>query len=317
MAAFVLGEQYWQIIFAGAVFGVVLARLLERTQRTHLLTVLRLFEQAQKGKVSTAGLASERAAIQRAFESSSLPPLLLRARVDMGDLQLQHAIGNGTFGRVSTALWFNHLSEEEDVKGSGGGMTGGIEGGGDGDTEPEARLVAVKLLHQHHLTHQVLHRIVRAAELELSLPRHPNVVAMLGASWSVDSARVQLISEYCSGGSLNQALESGSVAHWSTADKLRMAREIAEGLMFLHEHLVIHRDLKPDNILLMKGAGGGGGSGSSDGSSGATLSPKIADFSESRLEAKERTMTHSRGTLLFAPPEVRRLDCVRVWPLAL
>jgi serine/threonine protein kinase len=49
--------------------------------------------------------------------------------------------------------------------------------------------------------------------------------------------------------------------------KFRIAEGIVDGVAYLHSHRVVHRDLKPDNILLY----------------GSTLIPKISDFGLSKV----------------------------------
>ncbi|MCB9756362.1 MAG: protein kinase [Myxococcales bacterium] len=60
-----------------------------------------------------------------------------------------------------------------------------------------------------------------------------------------------LTMEFVAGRSLARALEDE--ARWSSAEVVRVVREIAEALRAAHAAGVVHRDLKPDNILLEEG----------------------------------------------------------------
>ena len=199
------------------VCGLLVAYFHERTQRTNLLVLLRLADQLSHQR--EAARAEEKELVQRVFSGPDLPSLVLQARVDLGDLQLQHTLGEGSFGRVCIGLWH----------GQGG----------------EAVNVAVKTLHRTRIVEGCLRSTVSAAELELSLQPHPNVARLLGVAWSIDSARVVLIFEYLAGGDLATLLDSGRCREWSMAAKISSAAGLSAGLAFLHDQCVVHCDLKP------------------------------------------------------------------------
>jgi len=80
--------------------------------------------------------------------------------------------------------------------------------------------------------------------------RHPNVVAVVGACVS---PVVCLVLEFMPRGSLRVYLQSEATAwEWSPA-KSRMAVDAAAGLAYLHNHGIVHGDLKSDNLLVGEG----------------------------------------------------------------
>ena len=77
--------------------------------------------------------------------------------------------------------------------------------------------------------------------------------------------------------------------HQLTKRTLRRPQESASGLLYLHSVRIIHRDVKPANILV----------------GGANGSAKVADYGISRILDTSLTMTH-KGTMLYQAPEVSR-----------
>ncbi len=72
---------------------------------------------------------------------------------------------------------------------------------------------------------------------------HPNIVRVL--AWREVQSQYYLILQYVPGGSLGDKLKEG--LSWSEA--VRYITDVGEALVAAHEHGVIHRDIKPDNIL--------------------------------------------------------------------
>ena len=98
------------------VAGITVAHLLEFQQRTDLLARVTLDQQhsehsqsVQSGPHAAASSVvlqpyaaneEEMRLLERVFRGQRLPRAVLQARVDLGDLQLQHTIGHGSFGQV-------------------------------------------------------------------------------------------------------------------------------------------------------------------------------------------------------------------------
>ena len=77
---------------------------------------------------------------------------------------------------------------------------------------------------------------------------HENVIAMIGADKHRDAQGLHMLilTEYCSGGNLNERLTRPS----GDEQNLKWIRQTAAALSFLHSRRVVHRDLKADNVLL-------------------------------------------------------------------
>ena len=118
--------------------------------------------------------------------------------------------------------------------------------------------------------------------------RHPNIALFLGVCFLADSTLPVLLIEKldCS---LDDLLEN--VANIPLALKRSMLEDVARGLLYLHKHNIIHRDLTARNVLLT-----------------TSLVAKVTDFGNSRfvdLQPGElaRTLSRLPGTLVYMPPE--------------
>ena len=111
------------------------------------------------------------------------------------------------------------------------------------DDERLGRSVAVKRLHADS-PGEMEQRFAREARLGASL-NHPNLVAIYDTA--VDDEGVLIVMEYVEGESLSQALRRGPLEPGRVA---RMASELGGALDHAHAQGVVHRDVKPGNVLL-------------------------------------------------------------------
>ena len=145
-------------------------------------------------------------------------------------------------------------------------------------------LHALKVLHAGgaHLTE----RLVQEGRLQGGL-RHPGLVRVTDLIEVGDDPA--LVLEYVDGCSLEELLHTEGRLDAERADWL--ARRILEAVAAAHRHGLIHRDLKPGNILLAEVDG--------------TLQPKVADFGLAKaLDSRGPTATGSAmGTPAYMAPE--------------
>jgi serine/threonine-protein kinase len=142
----------------------------------------------------------------------------------------------------------------------------------------EDHAVALKVTHAEAVEEWGRRNIEKEARIA-SRFQHPNIVAVRNADW-VDG-RFIIASELAVANlaSYSRARRSGAVA-------LRIIRDIAAGLAYAHERRVIHRDVKPENILIY-----------ADGRAA------LADFGASRFSKGATKAFTDAGTLGYMAPE--------------
>lgn len=133
----------------------------------------------------------------------------------------------------------------------------------------------------------------------LSCIRHPNMVLLLGACPEYGC----LVYEYMANGSLDDCLSRKPALSWQ--HRFRIAAEIATGLLFLHQakpEPLVHRDLKPGNILLDHNYV----SKISDVGLARLVPPSVADT------VTQYRMTSTAGTFCYIDPEYQQTGMLGV-----
>lgn len=110
------------------------------------------------------------------------------------------------------------------------------------------QIVAIKVVPANMLSNQTLLKRFEAEFRAASKLNHPNVVRAL--DYGTVSGRPYLAMEFVDGESLGQRLErEGKI---SEDESLRIIAKAAEGLQEAHNNGMIHRDIKPDNIMVTR-----------------------------------------------------------------
>src|SRR6201997_3446951 len=108
------------------------------------------------------------------------------------------------------------------------------------------RIVALKRMVSYHAdSRETLERFRREAEAAASLD-HPNILPIYEIGQGEDGLPFFSM-KYATGGSLQKA---GPALRSEPRESVRVMARIARAAQFAHEHGVLHRDLKPGNILL-------------------------------------------------------------------
>ncbi len=107
------------------------------------------------------------------------------------------------------------------------------------------RLVAIKRVHTDSVSTRALERFLNEARMAARLS-HPTIVQIYHVEhFDGDDC---IVMEYVEGETLADLLRRGPL---SLTDTLRLACELAEGLVEAHRKGIIHRDLKPENVMLV------------------------------------------------------------------
>ncbi|EGC33167.1 hypothetical protein DICPUDRAFT_56632 [Dictyostelium purpureum] len=178
--------------------------------------------------------------------------------IDIADIQFIQKVGEGAFSEVWEG-WWNNIH------------------------------VAIKKLKIIGDEEQFKERFIREVQ-NLKNGNHQNIVMFIGACYKPAC----IITEYMSGGSLYSILHNPNTpkVKYSFPLVLKMATDMALGLLHLHSIQIVHRDLTSQNILLDEFG-----------------NIKISDFGLSREKSREGSMTMTNGGICnprWRPPEITK-----------
>ena len=161
------------------------------------------------------------------------------------------------------------------------------------------RPAAIKVLHANQAADPTFQaRFLREARAAAALS-HPNIVEVF--DFGEENGASYLVMELVPDGSLRTLLrQRPSGQGWTLGLGIDLVRQAAEGLAYAHEHGMVHRDIKPDNLLLQR-LGPPSANGDAE-----RYQLKISDFGLARLvdDAGELTATGMvMGTPTYMSPE--------------
>jgi serine/threonine protein kinase len=150
------------------------------------------------------------------------------------------------------------------------------------------RPVALKVLFPEFASDPAFVQRFRREAQSAARLTHPNVVSVF--DWGQEGSTYFIVMEFVEGQSLAQLLrESGRMDPDRAA---AVAADVADALAFAHEHGVVHRDVKPGNVMLSRGG-----------------HVKVADFGIARAVSTVENLTQTgtvMGTATYFSPEQAR-----------
>ena len=154
---------------------------------------------------------------------------------------------------------------------------------------PTGEKVAIKIMDKEQILSDELNKERVLSEIAiLKIVRHNNIIKLYEVMETPQ--KIYLVMEYCDGGELFDYIVSKQ--HLSEKQACRFFQEIIDALTYLHSQNIVHRDVKPENILLE--------------SFGKSMTCKLIDFGISRTYTLDKLITTPCGTASYAPPEMHR-----------
>ena len=150
------------------------------------------------------------------------------------------------------------------------------------------RLVAIKILNSDLAQNEEFRRRFNAESQAVAQLSHPNIVSVYDVSRGGDMEYI--VMELIDGITLKQYMEKRGQLNWR--ESLHFITQIMRGLSHAHSRGIIHRDIKPQNIMVLR-----------DGS------VKVADFGIACLADSAQTLTQEAlGSVHYISPEQARGD---------
>ena len=145
------------------------------------------------------------------------------------------------------------------------------------------RMVAVKILKDDNLGDEDFRRRFHAESQAVAMLSHPNIVSVYDVSTSVMADYI--VMELIEGITLKEYMETKGTLNWK--ETLHFGIQIAKALEHAHSRGIVHRDIKPHNVMVLKNG-----------------SVKVTDFGIARMMSKGNTLTkEALGSVHYISPE--------------
>ena len=151
----------------------------------------------------------------------------------------------------------------------------------------ENRMVAIKILKEEFLSNDEFLRRFKNESKAIAMLSHPNIVNVYDVSFG--DLIQYIVMEYIEGITLKEYIENQGSLRWK--DAVHFTMQILKGLQHAHDKGIVHRDVKPQNIMVL-----------------ADGTIKVTDFGIARFSrSDQRTITDKAiGSVHYISPEQAR-----------
>ena len=145
------------------------------------------------------------------------------------------------------------------------------------------RLVAIKILKDDLSQDEEFRRRFHAESQAVAMLSHPNIMSVYDVSTSDEADYI--VMELIDGITLKQYMEKKGTLNWK--ETLHFSIQIAKALEHAHSRGIVHRDIKPHNVMVLKNG-----------------SIKVTDFGIARIMSNNNTLTkEALGSVHYISPE--------------
>ena len=140
---------------------------------------------------------------------------------------------------------------------------------------------AVKIMFPEKVSHEMRRRFAKEADFAIKI-RHKNLVSVYDVGEDPETGLCYMIMDYVPGGTLSDRLKEKG--RFSIQEAVPIVSQIAAALDVAHRHGLVHRDIKPDNIMF-----------DADGT------PRLSDLGVAKFDDAQQSMVTTTGMVIGTP----------------